>query len=57
MKTQHSYLFLLQAQEGGKALSGDAAVVLADDQHIVFHYPQSACQSMPAFYKLLMLGY
>ncbi len=39
MMKQHPYLFLLQTQQGGKALGGDAAVVLADDQDIVLHYP------------------
>lgn len=57
MLTQHPYLFLLQAQEGGEALGGDAAVVLADDQDIVLHYPQPACQSKLVLYKELMLGY
>ena len=57
MLTQHPYLLLLQAQEGGEALGGDAAVVLADDQDIVLHYPQPACQSKLVLYKELMLGY
>ena len=57
MLTQHPYLLLLQAQEGGEALGGDAAVVLADDQDIVLHYPQPTCQSKLVLYKELMLGY
>jgi len=37
--TQRPYLFLLQTQQCGKALGSDAAVVFADDQDIVLHYP------------------